>query len=392
VLNTPFSPWPSYSEQEIAAVSQVLASNRVNYWTGDLCRQFEGAYAEYVGTKHAVALSNGTLALDVALKALGIGPGDEVIVTPRTFMASVSTVVTAGAIPVFADIDRDSQNITAETIAAVLSPKTKAIILVHLAGMPCDMDPIMALAKARGLFVIEDCAQAHGAMYKGRSVGSIGHIGAWSFCQDKIMTTGGEGGMVTTNDDALSSAMWSYKDHGKSWEGVYKRQHPPGPRLVHDSFGSNWRMLEMQAAIGLLQLNWMPKWTERRTQIAQTLTHRLERQPAIRMPSVPNYAIHAYYRLYAFVKPDSLAEGWSRDRIIEEIVARGVPCLHGSQSEVYLEAAFDDTGWRPKERLPAAQELGETGMAFLVHPTLTDDEVAKTCDVIDDVLSAATRR
>lgn len=392
MLNTPFSPWPSFTEQEIAAVSKVLASNRVNYWTGDLCRQFERAYAAYVGTKHAVALSNGTLALDVALKVLGVGPGDEVIVTPRTFMASVSTVVTAGAIPVFADIDRDSQNITAETIAAVLSPRTKAIIPVHLAGMPCDMDPIMALAKAHGLFVIEDCAQAHGATYKGRGVGSIGHIGAWSFCQDKIMTTGGEGGMVTTNDDALWSAMWSYKDHGKSWEGVYERQHPPGPRLVHDGFGTNWRMLEMQAAIGLIQLDWMPKWTERRTQIAQALAGRLERHSLIRMPSVPNYAIHAYYRLYAFVKPDSLADGWSRDRIIDEIVARGVPCLHGSQSEVYLEAAFEGTGWRPKDRLPAARELGETGMAFLVHPTLTDDEVAKTCDVIDEVMTAARRR
>lgn len=392
MLNTPFSPWPSFTQKEVAAVSQVLASNRVNYWTGDLGRRFERAYADYVGTKHAVALANGTLALDLALKALGIGPGDEVVVTPRTFVASVSTVVTAGAIPVFADIDRDSQNITAETIAAVLSPKTKAIIPVHLAGMPCDMDPIMALAESRGLFVIEDCAQAHGATYKGRSVGSIGHIGAWSFCQDKIMTTGGEGGMVTTNDDAAWAAMWSYKDHGKSWEAIYERQHPPGPRLVHDSFGTNWRMLEIQAAIGLIQLEWMPKWTERRTMIAQTLSACLERHSAIRIPRVPNYAKHAYYRLYAFVRPDRLAQGWSRDRIIDEIVARGVPCLHGSQSEVYLEAAFDNTGWRPDRRLSAAQELGETGMAFLVHPTLKDDEVAKTCDVIEDVITAATRR
>lgn len=390
MLNTPFSPWPSYTEEEISAVSKVLASNRVNYWTGDLGRQFERAFADYVGTKHAVALANGTLALDVALKALGIGPGDEVVVTPRTFIASASTVVTAGAVPVFADIDRNTQNITAETIARVLTPRTKAIIPVHLAGMPCDMDPIMELARQHGLFVLEDCAQAHGASYKGRSVGSIGHVGAWSFCQDKIMTTGGEGGMVTTNDDLLWAAMWSYKDHGKSWNGVYERQHPPGPRLVHDSFGTNWRMLEMQAAIGLVQLGYMPKWTERRTQIAQTLVRSLEQHSAIRMPSVPNYAVHAFYRLYAFVRPDRLAHGWSRDKIVDEIVARGVPCLHGSQSEVYLEAAFDNTGWRPKERLPVARELGETGFVFLVHPTLTDEEVAKTCAVIDEVMSAST--
>lgn len=392
MLNTPFSPWPSYSAEEIAAVSAVLASNRVNYWTGDAGRRFERAFADYVGSRHAVALANGTLALDVALKALGIGPGDEVVVTPRTFMASASTVVTAGAIPVFCDIDRDTQNITAETIARVLTPRTRAIIPVHLAGMPCDMDPIMALADQHGLMVIEDCAQAHGATYKGRSVGTIGHVGAWSFCQDKIMTTGGEGGMVTTDDESLWSAMWSYKDHGKSWEAVYERKHPPGPRLVHDSFGTNWRMLEMQAAIGIIQIGRMPEWTARRTEIAHAITQRLQRHSVVRVPNVPNYATHAYYRLYAFVRPEMLAEGWTRDRIIDEIVARGVPCLHGSQSEVYLEAAFEGTNWRPRERLPMARELGETGLAFLTHPTLTDAEVSKTGEVVDEVLSLATAR
>ena len=391
MLNTPFSPWPSYTPEEIAAVSAVLASNRVNYWTGDVCRQFEQAFAEYTGAKHAVALANGTLALDIALKVLGVGAGDEVVVTPRTFMASASTVVTAGAVPVFADVDRDTQNITAETISAVLSPRTKAIIPVHLAGMPCDMDPIMALAEKHGLAVIEDCAQAHGATYKGRSVGTIGHVGAWSFCQDKIMTTGGEGGMVTTNDPALWSAMWSYKDHGKSWEGVYQRSHPPGPRLVHDTFGTNWRMLEMQAAIGVIQLERMPEWTARRTEIATAIASTLRKHAVVRLPEVPNYARHGYYRLYAFIAGDQLAPGWSRDRIIDEISARGVPCMHGSQSEVYLERAFDGTGWRPRERLPVARELGETSIAFLVHPTLTDQEVDKTCAVADAVLAQASR-
>ena len=389
MLNTAFSPWPSYSAEEIDAVSQVLASNKVNYWTGDLCRQFERDFADYVGSRHAVALSNGTLALDAALKALGIGPGDEVVVTPRTFIASASTVVTAGAIPVFADVDLQTQNISAETIARVLTPRTKAIIPVHLAGMPCDMDPIMDLAREHKLFVIEDCAQAHGATYKGRSVGTLGHIGAWSFCQDKIMTTGGEGGMVTTDDPDLWSSMWSYKDHGKSWEAVYERQHPPGPRLVHDSFGTNWRMLEMQAAIGLIQLGRMPEWSDRRTAIAQTIGAALSRHRVIRVPDVPNYARHAYYRLYAFVQTEHLAPGWTRDRIIDEIISNGVPCMHGSQSEVYLEGAFEGTGWRPKDRLPVARALGETSLAFLVHPTLTDAEVEKTCEVLDSVLTAA---
>lgn len=391
MLNSPFSPWPSYSAAEVEAVASVLASNKVNYWTGDRCREFESRFAEWTGTRHAVALANGTLALDVALKALGIGPGDEVVTTPRTFLASASCIVTAGATPVFADVDHDSQNITAESIMAVLSPRTKAIICVHLAGMPCDMDPIMELAERHGLKVIEDCAQAHGARYRGRSVGSIGHIGAWSFCQDKIMTTGGEGGMVTTDDPDLWSAMWSFKDHGKSWEGVYERSHPPGPRLVHDSFGTNWRMMEMQAVLGLIQLERMPEWTRRRTEIADALTHECLKHDSLRVPGIPADLTHAWYRFYAFVRPEHLAPGWNRDRIIHAISEAGVPCLHGSASEVYLERAFDDTGWRPAQRLPAARELGATSMCFLTHPTLTTAEVHKTCQAIGMVIAQARR-
>lgn len=389
MLNTPFSPWPSFTREEVEAVAATLASNRVNYWTGDRCREFEKLFAEWVGTKHAVALTNGTVALDAALKALGIGAGDEVITTSRTFLASASCIVTAGAIPVFADVDPDSQDITAETIAAVLTPRTRAIICVHLGGMPCDMDPIMALAAEHDLKVVEDCAQAHGARYRGRSVGSIGHIGAWSFCQDKIMTTGGEGGMVTTNDSDLWSHMWSYKDHGKSWEAVYNRPHPPGPRLVHDTFGTNWRMIEMQAVLGLIQLERMAGWTARRTVISEALREACSRHHVVRTPSTPDHIVHGWYRFYAFVRPDRLAPGWTRDRIVEAIVALGVPCLHGSASEVYLERAFDGTGWRPTHRLPVARALGETSIAFLVHPTLTDVEVSKTCRAIDEVLSSA---
>ena len=391
MLNSPFTPWPSFTGEEIDAVSAVLRSNRVNYWTGEVGRQFEKAFATWTGSRHAVALANGTLALDLALKALGVGPGDEVVTTPRTFLASASCIVTAGAVPVFADVDTATQNITADSIAAVLTPRTRAIICVHLGGLPCDMDPIMALAEQHRLKVIEDCAQAHGARYKGRSVGSIGHVGAWSFCQDKIMTTGGEGGMVTTDDPDLWSFMWSYKDHGKSWDAVYNRQHPPGPRLIHDSFGTNWRMLEMQAAIGLIQLTRMPAWTAQRTANANAIAATLARHDVLRVQTVPVDVVHGYYRLYSFVRPERLAEGWTRDRIIEEITSAGVPCLHGSASEVYLEAAFEGTGWRPLQRLPGARALGETSIAFVVHPTLTVAEIAKTCAVADAVLARATR-
>src|SRR5471030_1077730 len=250
MLNTKFAPWPSFTDEEANAVKNVVLSNKVNYWTGNECREFEKEFAAWTGTAHAVALANGTLALDVALKALNIGPGDEVIVTPRTFIASISCAVTCGATPVFADVDRDSQNISAATIAKVITPNTKAIVCVHLAGLPCDMDPIMALARERGIYIIEDCAQAHGARYKNRSVGTIGHIGAWSFCQDKIMTTGGEGGMVTTNNPE----MWSYKDHGKSWKAVSEEKNESSFRWLHKSFGTNWRMTELQAVLGRIQL------------------------------------------------------------------------------------------------------------------------------------------
>lgn len=390
MLNTPFSPWPSFTEEEAEAVQRVLRSNKVSYWTGTECREFEKEFAAWVGTDHAIALANGTVALDVALKALGVGPGDDVVVTPRTFLASVSSIVNSGATPVFADVDRDSQNITAETIQAVLSPRTKAIVCVHLAGWPCEMEAIMALARQHRLFVIEDCAQAHGARYKGHSVGGIGHVGAWSFCQDKIMTTGGEGGMVTTNDQELWSRMWSYKDHGKSWYAVYDRSHPPGFRWLHESFGTNWRLTEMQAAIGRIQLRRMSEWHATRTRHAEAILAAARSCPALRVPTVPDHVEHAWYKCYVFVRPDVLKTGWTRDRVIEQLVARGVPCYAGSCSEVYLEKAFDNTGFRPEKRPPVAKELGETSLMFLVHPTLTAAEVAQTCEILTMVMAEAS--
>ena len=390
MLNTPFSPWPSFTEEEADAARDVILSNKVNYWTGQETRSFEKEFAEWAGTDYAVALANGTVALDLALKALAIGAGDEVIVTPRTFLASVSSIVNAGAIPVFADVDLDSQNFSAQTIQAVLTPRTKALICVHLAGWPCDMDPIMALANEYGLKVIEDCAQAHGPHYKGRPVGSIGQIGAWSFCQDKIMTTGGEGGMVTTNDRQLWADMWAYKDHGKSWEAVYEREHAPGFRWLHESFGTNWRMLEVQAVIGRIQLRRMQDWHRARLSNAQAIWKVAQQLPALRVPVLPDDAVHAAYKCYVFVRPHCLKSDWSRDRILNEIAARGVPAFAGSCSEVYLEKAFDNTDWRPVQRLANARELGDTSMMFMVHPTLTSQEIELTCKVISEVVQQAS--
>ena len=385
MLNTPFPPWPSFSQEEADAVHDVLLSNKVNYWTGSEVREFECEFAGYTDSRYAIALANGTLALDLALKALDIGPGDEVVVTPRTFIASISSVVTAGATPVFADVDINSQNLSIATIAAVLTKKTKAIIVVHLAGMPADMDPIMALAEEHSIKVIEDCAQAQGAKYKGKSVGSIGHVGAWSFCQDKIMTTGGEGGMVTTNDESLWSAMWSYKDHGKSFDAVYNREHPPGFRWLHESFGTNWRMTELQGAIGRIQTRRMPEWHERRLINATQIWDCCEGIDWIRVPSINTDIEHAAYKAYVFIKPEKLPEGWTRDAVLEKLNAQGVPAYQGSCSEVYLEKAFDNSDWRPADRLPVAKALGETSLMFLVHPTLEQKHLDMTVNALQVV-------
>ena len=391
MLNTSFPPWPSFSEEEATAVADTIRSGRVNYWTGTECREFEREFAAWAGAKHAVALTNGSLALEAAISALGIRPGDEVIVTPRSFVASVTCVIPAGAVPVFADVDRDTQNISAETIAPCITPRTRAIIPVHLGGMPCDMDPIMDLARSHGLAVLEDCAQAHGARYKGRGVGTIGDIGAWSFCQDKIVTTGGEGGMVTTNGAELCSSVWSFKDHGKSLAALEDRPQSFEFLWVHDSFGTNARMLEVQAVIGRIQLRKVADWSARRRAHAERIWAAAREISGLRAPEIPQWAEHAAYRAYLFVEPDALHAGWNRDRIIAAINECGVPCYTGVCPEIYLERAFDGTPWRPAQRLPVAAELGETSFTLLVHPTLEESHIDRTCSVLAEVMRAARR-
>jgi dTDP-4-amino-4,6-dideoxygalactose transaminase len=388
--------WPSLAPDEISAVTRVLESGKINYWTGEEGRDFEKEFAAYVGAKYAVAVANGTVALELALLAfldtsqtLSAEPA-EVVTTSRTFIASASCAVMRGLRPVMADVDRDSQNITADTICAALSPRTRAIVAVHLAGWPCDMDPIMDLARERGLIVIEDCAQAHGAMYKGRPVGSLGHIAAFSFCQDKIMTTGGEGGMVLTNDEQAWKRAWAYKDHGKGYDAVYNREHPPGFRWLHESFGTNWRLTEMQSAIGRVQLRKLPDWVAARQRNAAIITSQFLNEPAVRVCLPPSHVEHSYYKYYVFLRPERLKQGWDRDRVVAETNRRGVPCFSGSCSEIYLEKAFPDE-MRPKSRLPVAKELGETSLMYLIHPTLSEADMKWTASVAAEVVQEATR-
>ena len=388
VRQLPFAQWPHFGADEIDAAMRVLQSGRVNYWTGEEGRLFEKEFARHAGCGYAVAVANGTVALELALYALGIGPGDEVIVPSRTFIASASCVVMRGATPVIADVDPESQNLTAETIRPLLSTRTRAIIAVHLAGWPCEMDPIVALARERGLRVIEDCAQCHGASYKGRPVGSLGDVAAFSFCQDKIMTTGGEGGMVTTNEKAVWDRAWSYRDHGRNYDAVYNRTHSLGFRWVCDSFGTNWRLTEIQSAIGRVLLKKLHSHVDIRRRNAAVLTEGFSTIPGLRVTVPPSEVRHSYYKYYAFVRPERLRDGWTRDRIIAAIIAEGVPCFGGSCSEIYLERAFPPE-LRPTQRLQVARQLGETSLMFLVHPTLSKIDMQDTCRAAAKVLDAA---
>jgi dTDP-4-amino-4,6-dideoxygalactose transaminase len=383
------APWPQYAQDEIDAAVRVLRSGKVNYWTGEESRLFEEEFAREVGCRYAVALANGSVALELAFHALQIPEGSEVVVTPRTFIASASAAVLQGSRPVFAEVDRDSQNITALTIEAVLTERTRAILCVHHAGWPCELGPIRELARARGIKVIEDCAQAHGASLGGQPVGSLSDAAAWSFCQDKIMTTAGEGGMLTTDDRQVWERAWAYKDHGKSYEAVYEREHAPGFRWLHESIGTNWRLTEPQAAIGRVQLGKLVSWSERRRANASVLLERLSQVPGLRVPSPPNHVEHAYYRFYCFIEPGLLKDGWTRDRIMVAVEELGIPCFSGSCGEIYLEKAFE--GLRPERRLPVAQELGETSLALLVHPTLTPHDMHYIADGVTRVMQQAVR-
>lgn len=385
--------WPKYSIKEANAVRSVILSNKVNYWTGENCLKFEKEFAEFCETKYAIALANGTVALEVSLKALGIGVGDEVIVSPRTFIASASSIVNVGAKPIFADVDIETQNINIDTILPVISKKTKAIICVHHAGWPCDMDPIIKLAKIKNYYVIEDCAQAHGAKYKGKPVGSLGDVGCWSFCQDKIITTGGEGGMVTTNNHKLWSKIWSMKDHGKNLKKVHKFKNKYSSNLVHDSIGTNLRMTEMQAVLGRIQLKKIYKWNKLRNMNSKLITQEVQKHNFLRSPKLTckecdisckkiKGCVNAAYKSYYFVNGTKI----ERDNFIKEINSNGIPCYTGSSAEIYLEKAFKNVQIKTKKRLKNARKLGETSIMFLCHPTLTKTEIKKTCDVIKKTL------
>ncbi len=385
------APWPFYDADEIQAVANVLASGRVNYWTGDLGRAFENAYATHCGVRFGLGVANGTVALELALYGLNIGPGDEVVVPARTFIATAAAVAARGARPVVADVDPVSQNMTAETLAAALSPCTKAVIPVHLAGWPVEMGALLALAKSKNVAVIEDVAQAHGASVSSRPVGGLGHIGCFSFCQDKIISTGGEGGMVVTDDEAMYQRMWSFRDHGKNF-AVTHDPNAGGPgafKWVADSFGTNWRLTEAQAAIGLAQLAKLPAWIAKRRANAMILDGALQGLNSVTVPRVPAHLTHAYYKYYFFVNPAALKDGWTRERICNALIARGVPARVGACPDIAREKAFANMGPQPAH--PGAESIEHRTVLLPVHPTLTPGNMKFMAETLRAVVTEATR-
>lgn len=393
-----FAPWPVFSDDEIQAVVNVLKSGNVNQWTGTEVQAFEKEFAGYVGTRYAVALANGSLALDMALAALDIGKGDEVIVTPRSFVASAACVALRGATPVFVDVDPVSQNIHMSTIAAGVTSKTRAVIAVNLAGWPCDLEQIRIFCRDKGLYLIEDCAQAHGAKLNGKMAGSFGDCAVFSFCQDKIMTTGGEGGMLVTDNADIWKKVWSMKDHGKDYSKTFCQDHDPGFRWLVNRFGTNGRMTEMQAAIGRVMLEKLDGWVAKRRSYADRLTQGFKHTPGLRLTVPGPDVYHAYYKYYLFVNPDELQQGWDRDMLVDRFNRAGVPCHTGICPEIYREQAFRQVPHRlegavqnskDEAYLPVARQLGASSIMFMVHPTLSLKCMDHVIEQVNRILAQA---
>jgi dTDP-4-amino-4,6-dideoxygalactose transaminase len=408
VRTDPFPPWPHFFDDEIEEVEKVLREGRVNYWTGTRGREFQESFARFCCAKHGIAVMNGTAALHVALAAAQIGPGDEVIVPPRTFIATAFSVLHQNAVPVFADIDLRTQNIDVHSIRERITERTRAIICVHLAGLPCDMDPIMELAAEFDVKVIEDAAQAHGAKYKGKLTGTLGHIAAFSFCNDKIITTGGEGGMVVTDSDEMAEIARSFKDHG--YEERERRNLLELEALytyIHHRMGYNYRMTEMQAAIGLKALEKLEWNLSRRRENARYLSDRLSRHDALIPPFESDDFEHAYYKYYVRLNLKRLKT--DRDTFVKAVRAEGVPIGLGASSEGYREQAFQElvgygrTGcpfrcpWYKGRadytavELPNAKRLGDEVFVLQVHPTIERRDLEDVITSIEKVLDVYRR-
>ena len=391
--------YPIFNKDISKKVLQVLQSGKVNYWTGNECKNFEKEFSDYHNIKYSSCVSNGSVALEIALKALNLKKTDTVIVTPRSFVISASCVINLGLKPIFGDVDHNG-NLNIEGIKKAYNKNVKAIIVVHLNGLSCDLDPILKFVRQKKIFLIEDCSQAHGAIYKGKKIGSFGHISTWSFCQDKIMSTGGEGGMISTNNKKLWLKLWSLKDHGKNYKKIFKKRNKNEFIWLHDDFGSNYRMTEMQAAIGREQLKFLDKQIKKRNLIANLylnglrdyyLKYDILKRPDFTFKSqnsnknlnkLYNFK-HAFYRLNIFVNKNKI----NRNKLLKKLNEKKIKCGVGSCPEIYREKIFRKLNFFPKKRLINAKLLGETSIMFPINPNLSLTKVKTEINSIKKILN-----
>jgi len=383
-----------YNQKQIELVSKVLKDNKTNYWTGKECKKFEKEFSNYHNVKYSITVSNGSVALEIALKALGLKKYDKIIVTPRSFVISASCVLNLGLRPIFSDVD-DNGNLHINGIKKVYNKNIKAIIIVHLNGLACDLDPILSFVKKNKIYLIEDCSQAHGAIYKYKKVGSFGDISTWSFCQDKIISTGGEGGMISTNNKKLFLKSWSLKDHGKNYESVLYKKNKTGFRWLHDGLGSNYRMTEMQAVIGREQLKSLDNQINKRNLIANLyinglknyyLKYDLLKKPDFKCQQCPTEHVktscklckHAFYRLNLFINKKKI----NQIKLIKQLNKNKINCIVGVCPEIYMEKVFNKFDFKKSNRLSNAKYLGETSLVFTINPYKSIKDYKKDISLI----------
>ena len=407
VYNGAWPAWPTFNEKTYDKVVDILKSGKVNYWTGKVGMEFEKAWAKWLGVNHAISVANGTCALHTALASLNIGPGDEVICTSYSFIASSFCALQAGAMPVFADVTTD-HTIDPKAIEACITERTKAIVVVHLYGIVADMDPIMAIAKKHNLYVVEDCAQCFGGVYKGKKAGTIGHVGCFSFCQSKHFTTGGEGGMVVTNDEDLAWECRSFRDHGYDVKAKLNLLEMEGKQLyIHRRVGFNFRMTEMQSAIGLGELERFDNWNlKNRIRNGKMIIKALKDHPLVlHVPVDTKDRQNAFWWCPIVIDPSKLKDGIDTKQFIAAMAAEGVAVYSVLWPEMYKEQAYTDRkGFGiasypfndPKSRnidytkfnCKQANWMTDRTISFFTHPTYEVEHIQAYIDAFNKVAAA----
>jgi len=364
------SSWPKYQNKEIISAIKILKSGKVNYWTGKQNKNFEKQFQKYFNLKHAVTVANGTAALYLAVKVLNLKKNSEILVTPRSYFASASCILMNDCKPKFTDIDLATQNICVKTLEKNISNKTKAIICVHLNGYPCDMKEIMKIAKKNNIFVIEDCSQAHGAMIGNKHVGSFGDIGVWSFCQDKIISTGGEGGMISTKKTSFYKKIWSMKDQGRNIDKVGKFKNGKF-QYLHDYLGLNLRMTEVQAKLGSIQLSNLKKTIKKRNFNANLIIDFLKKYSDVfHIFKIKKNYKHAFYRLCLTLKISKK----KINNLFNKCSEKKIEIFSGPCPEIYKEKIFKKFLGK-KFFLKNANYLSGRTISFLVDQTISEKKM-----------------